>query len=232
MNALQKHDNALLENCSYLIGVDEAGRGALAGPVTAGASVLSKAFFEDESLLEQSGLVNDSKQMSAQSRERQYAALVLLRDKKHLDFEVASSTTEEIEELNILGATRLAMRRAVEALAKRSKDWDLPLQVLEGPLFESSSETKLIVDGRALKPFPYAHEGIVKGDGKSLAIAIASIAAKVARDRLMQKLAARYPIYDFGQHKGYATAAHRAAILSHGACMIHRSLFLRKILSK
>ena len=98
------------------------------------------------------------------------------------------------------------------------------------PLFKAASEVKVIVDGRPLKPFPYAHEGVIKGDGKSLSIAMASIAAKVTRDREMLRLAEKYPVYGFAQHMGYGTAAHRAALIKHGASPIHRELFLRKLL--
>ena len=122
------------------------------------------------------------------------------------------------------------MRRAVEALASRARAWELPHAVADDPLFQSASEVKLIVDGRPLKPFMYAHEGVVKGDGKSLCIAMASIAAKVTRDREMLGLANTYPQYGFEQHKGYGTAVHRAALKAHGATAIHRELFLRKVM--
>jgi ribonuclease HII len=98
-------------------------------------------------------------------------------------------------------------------------------------LFDSESGVRIIVDGRPLKPFPYTHTGIIKGDGKSLAIAMASIAAKVSRDRELLKLAKQYPEYGFDQHKGYGTAVHRAALHAHGATPIHRALFLRKLLN-
>jgi ribonuclease HII len=123
------------------------------------------------------------------------------------------------------------MRRAVEGLAARAKDWELPLAAADGPLFDSESGVRIIVDGRPLKPFPYTHTGIIKGDGKSLAIAMASIAAKVSRDRELLKLAKQYPEYGFDQHKGYGTAVHRAALHAHGATPIHRALFLRKLLN-
>lgn len=147
-----------------------------------------------------------------------------------IDFAVASGTVTEIAELNILGANRLAMQRAVDALAVRATGWELPVLGAEDPLFAAQAAVKLIVDGRPLKPWPYAHEGIVKGDGKSLAIAMASIAAKVTRDRLMLELDQQYPQYGFAQHKGYGTKQHRHALAAEGPCPEHRELFLRKVL--
>jgi ribonuclease HII len=231
MNPLQQYDSCHLADYKYLIGIDEAGRGCLAGPVTAGACVLSRVLFDSPEALEQSALINDSKQLSAAAREAQYAVLKSLQSQGLLDFAVANASVEEIATLNILGATRLAMRRAVDQLAARATDWSLPHTAAEDPLFQNASEVKLIVYGRPLKPFPYAHEGVVKGDGKSLSIAMASIAAKVSRDHEMQALAQAYPAYGFEQHKGYGTAVHRAALKAHGASPIHRELFLRKVLA-
>ena len=230
MNQLQQHDFTQLQSVDRLIGIDEAGRGCLAGPVTAGVCVLTRDFFESKKALELSAAINDSKQLSAQARAEQLAIIEQLRDQGLLDFEVASGSVQEIAELNILGATRLAMRRAVEGLAARAKDWELPLVAADGPLFESEGGVRIIVDGRPLMPFPYTHTGIIKGDGKSLAIAMASIAAKVSRDRVLLELAKQYPEYGFDQNKGYGTAVHRAALHAHGATPIHRALFLRNVL--
>ena len=213
-----------------LIGIDEAGRGCLAGPVVAGACVLSQALFDAPGAILKSALINDSKQLSAQAREAQYTVLEELKAIDLIDFAVASGSVEEIAEFNILGATRLAMQRALEALAARAEDWALPHSAAEDPLFQEATTVKLIVDGRPLKPFPYAHEGVVKGDSQSLAIAMASIAAKVTRDREMRQLAKKYPAYRFDLHKGYGTAVHRAALIEHGASPVHRELFLRKVL--
>ncbi|MFT4901806.1 MAG: ribonuclease HII [Lentimonas sp.] len=232
MNALQRHDAEILQQVRYIIGIDEAGRGCLAGPVTAGACVLQSDFFKSEEALRWSAAINDSKQLSAARRAEQLQVIEGLRDAGLLDFAVASSSVDEIAELNILGATRLAMQRAVEAVGRRSRAWELPSADEAGPLFESccAETVRLLVDGRPLRPFPYRHTGIVKGDGKSLAIAMASIAAKVARDGAMRELAREYPQYAFEQHKGYGTAVHRAAVVAHGASPVHRELFLRKIL--
>jgi len=230
VNALQQHDADQLAEYRWLIGIDEAGRGALAGPVVAGACVLDAEFFQSTKALELSAAVNDSKQLSAEAREMHFERILELQQAGLLDFAVASATVGEIAEHNILGATRLAMRRAVEILAARASGWVLPEAAMGGPLFAREPQVKLLVDGRPLKPFPYLHDGLVKGDGKSLSIAIASIAAKVSRDRELVGLAAYYPDYGFDGHKGYATMQHRRAILTHGPSPVHRELFLRKIL--
>ena len=230
LNALQTHDAAAMRQADWLIGIDEAGRGCLAGPVTAAACVLQRDFFQSPRALQLSAAINDSKQLSAPARAAQWTVLETLRAEGLLDFEVASSSVAEIAAHNILGATRLAMRRALEGLAARAAGWELPLLACDGPLFAASAgRVQLLVDGRPLKPFPYTHTGIVKGDGRSLAIAMASIAAKVTRDAEMLRLAADYPQYGFAQHKGYGTAAHRAALQAHGASAVHRALFLRKL---
>ena len=231
MNTLQQHACIRLKSVKWLIGVDEAGRGCLAGPVVAGACVLGCKFFESPEALDLSVAINDSKQLSEKARMAQFAIIENLREKGLLDFEVASGSVEEIETFNILGATRLAMRRALEGLTMRSRCWELPDAATDGPIFKSARTVEILVDGRPLKPFPYSHAGLVKGDGKSLAIAIASIAAKVTRDHEMCKLAEKYPDYLFEKHKGYGTAAHRAALQKHGALVIHRKLFLQKIVN-
>ncbi len=133
MNTLQQHDQQQLADVDQLIGIDEAGRGCLAGPVTAGACVLGRGFFESSEAVELSAAINDSKQLSAQARAEQLVIIEQLRDQELLDFEVASGSVEEIAELNILGATRLAMRRAVEGLAARANGWELPLLAADGP---------------------------------------------------------------------------------------------------
>lgn len=240
MNALQRYDETRLIEVDWLVGIDEAGRGCLAGSVVASACVLNHQLFDSPEALEQSARINDSKQLSAEARDAQYAVLVDLQARGLIDFAVASGSIEEIARHNILGATRIAMRRAVEVLAARAEGWALPTfrtadtlfayQADETEVVPPGARVRVLVDGRPLKPFPYTHEGVVKGDGKSLAIAMASIAAKVSRDREMMQLAANYPEYGFDQHKGYGTAAHRAALKAHGATPIHRELFLRKVL--
>jgi ribonuclease HII len=232
MTGLQEHDLGHLASSGYLVGVDEAGRGCLAGPVVAGACVVKRDFFESAEVLARTAGINDSKQLGAPEREALFAVMEDLKAEGWLDFAVAEGSVELIAERNILGATREAMAAALEALAGRSTEWRLPLAAAEGPLFEGTegAGVRILVDGRPLKPFAFAHRALVKGDGRSLVIAMASIAAKVNRDRTMEALEAEFPGYGFAQHKGYGTAAHRAALRELGACEAHRALFLRKVL--
>ena len=231
MTALQEYDASRLRTHKVLLGVDEAGRGCLAGPVVAGACAVSQGLFDEVAALQQSARINDSKQLSAADRAAQFTVLEDLKARGLVDFAVAIGSVAEIARFNILGATRLAMQRAIQTLAARAAGgWLPPHAVTSEPLFHQAGGVQILVDGRPLKPFPYAHEGIVKGDGQSLCIAMASIAAKVARDQEMCRLATLYPEYGFERHKGYGTTAHRAALRTYGPCQIHRELFLRKLL--
>ena len=176
-----------------IAGVDEAGRGPLAGPVVAAAVIL-------DDLNPISGLA-DSKKLTALKRERLYDEIRA----KALCCSIAEATVEEIDELNILQATMLAMRRAVEGLRLKP--------------------TKVLVDGNRLPVLDVLAEAIVKGDSKVQAISAASILAKVHRDRWCQELHAQYPQYGFDGHKGYGTAAHLQALKEHGATPWHRKSF-------
>lgn len=226
--SLWEYDSSCYCRNSGLVGVDEAGRGCLAGPVVAAAVWVSPGFFDQKSLRTAAGNINDSKQLAAEVRESQYALLESWAERDVIRFRWAAASVEEIDRLNILGATRLAMQRALEALGTvlPRMENDLPLfQETENPAF-----VPILVDGRPLKPFPYAHRAVVQGDGKSLAIASASIVAKVNRDRLMWEGECLYPGYGFARHKGYGTAEHREALHRQGPSPWHRPLFLRKIL--
>ena len=176
-----------------IAGVDEAGRGPLAGPVVAAAVVLD----ERKPI---AGLA-DSKTLTALRRERLYDEIMA----KSICCAIAEASAVEIDQINILQATLLAMRRAVEGLRLR------PHLVL--------------VDGNRLPPLAIRAESIVKGDAKVAAIAAASVLAKVYRDRLCADLHAQYPQYGFDAHKGYGTALHLAALREHGACPQHRKTF-------
>jgi len=176
-----------------IAGVDEAGRGPLAGPVVAAAVIL-------DDLKPIKGL-NDSKQLTALARERLYIEI----HAKALCFCIAQASVEEIDELNILQATMLAMRRAVEGLRLRPN--------------------KVLVDGNRLPTLKIAAEAVVKGDAKVKAISAASILAKVYRDQLCRELHLQHPQYGFDGHKGYPTPAHLAALKEHGACPHHRRSF-------
>lgn len=224
--ALWEYDSARCCRHFGLIGVDEAGRGCLAGPVVAAAVWISPGFFAEESLRASAGNINDSKQLTAEARGCQYTLLESWASLGMIRFAWAAASVEEIDRLNILGATRLAMQRALESLGVSPQENDLPLF----RSVEDHSMPPILVDGRPLKPFPYTHQAVVQGDGKSLAIASASIVAKVNRDRLMIEGDRLYPGYGFARHKGYGTAEHREALRRQGPSPWHRSLFLRKIL--
>ena len=178
---------------ALVAGVDEAGRGPLAGPVVAAADIL-------DDLNPIVGLA-DSKKLTALKRERLYDEIRA----KALCCCIAEATVEEIDELNILQATLLAMRRAVEGLRLKPN--------------------KVLVDGNRLPVLDVLAEAIVKGDSKVQAISAASILAKVHRDRWCQELHAQYPQYGFDAHKGYGTAAHLQALKAHGATPWHRKSF-------
>ena len=182
---------------STLCGVDEAGRGPLAGPVCAAAVMLPRGLVIE-------GL-NDSKKLTERRREQLYDEI----KEKALHWAVAFAGVEEIETLNILGATYLAMNRAIAGL---------------GVVPELA-----LIDGNRAKGVEYDTRCVVGGDGKCADIAAASIMAKVTRDRLMCELDVQYPGYGFARHKGYGTAAHYAALRELGPCPAHRLSFLRKM---
>ena len=189
-----------------VIGVDEAGRGPLAGPVVA-AAVILKEYTEE---LDE---INDSKKLTEKKREKLYDIIM-----KNFDVAVGISTVEEIDKLNILNADFLAMRRALKDLKS----------------LKNEKEYTVLVDGNLkIKEYIGKQLPIVKGDAKSLSIAAASIIAKVTRDRLMKDLANIYPDYSFEKHKGYGTKAHIEAIKDKGVIEgVHRKVFLRKILDE
>ncbi|HEY3756671.1 MAG TPA: ribonuclease HII [Opitutaceae bacterium] len=217
-----------------LIGVDEAGRGALAGPVVAGAVLVTREFLEGRWAVSRSGRVNDSKALTAAERDelwRDFEKLVAA-GQIHAQFGVAS--VGEIEQFNILGATKLAMRRALEAIHpaaafERKAEPDLFSSLQERVDFQPTVSARILIDGLKLRHFPYPHDGIVNGDARSLCVAMASIVAKVSRDRLMRELDTAVPGYGFAQHKGYGTDEHREALLRLGRSVHHREMFLRKL---
>ena len=180
-------------------GVDEAGRGPLAGPVCAAAVILPT-----DTVIE--GL-NDSKKISEKKRELLYDVIC----EKAIAYSIAFGTLEEIETLNILEATFLAMNRSINGL-------------------EIKPDYALIDGNRAPKGINIPCETVVKGDAKSASIAAASILAKVTRDRLLMEYDTQYPEYNFKKHKGYGTKEHTELILKHGPCPIHRLSFLKKLL--
>ncbi len=201
MSLLQHEQEAWTSGAQRVAGVDEAGRGPLAGPVVSSAVVFEQAFLEAEADQSLSGLT-DSKKLSTKRREFFYALLTAC---PHAQIGIGSASVEEIDSINILRATHLAMRRALEALP------ELPELAL--------------VDGLPVKGLPIPHQAIVRGDAASLSIAAASVIAKVTRDRLMVEMAATYPGYGFDRHKGYGTRIHLEALHQLGPCPIHRKSF-------
>ena len=175
-------------------GIDEAGRGPLAGPVVAAAVILPEGF-------ECPGL-NDSKKLSAKKRETLYQLLV---EAPGVIWGCAECSCEEIDQLNILRATHLAMRRAAAALP--------------------TAPHHCLIDGLPVKDFPHPYDAVVKGDGKSLSIAAASIIAKVTRDRLMREIDVEFPAYGFARNQGYGTKEHLEALRTQGPCRHHRRSF-------
>lgn len=189
-------DSEIRNKYGIVCGVDEAGRGPLAGDVYAAAVILS-----DETLIE--GL-NDSKKISEKNRELLFDII----KEKAVAYCIATASVEEIDSLNILQATMLAMKRAVEGLSK-TPDYAL-------------------VDGNKLPSFECPAQYVIKGDATSASIAAASVLAKVARDRYMKEIAERYPEYQFEKHKGYGTKLHYEMLEKYGASEVHRKSFLRK----
>ena len=183
-----------------ICGVDEAGRGPLAGPVCAAAVILPRNHIIEN--------VNDSKKLSEKKREILFDVI----KNQALSYSIAFATVEEIENLNILEATMLAMKRAVKGL--------------------NITPDFVMVDGNKCPEIDIKCESIVKGDANSMSIAAASILAKVSRDRLCYEYAKQYPQYSFDKHKGYGTKLHIEMIRKYGPCPIHRKSFLKKILSK
>lgn len=197
MDWLEFEKEALAKGYKSVCGVDEAGRGPLAGPVCAAAVILPEGVIIDG--------VNDSKKLSEKKRESLFDVI----REQALSYSIAYATVDEIEEINILNATMLAMRRAIDGLEIKA-DYAM-------------------IDGNKIPPIDIDAECIVKGDAKSMSIACASILAKVSRDRLLYKYAEEYPMYGFDKHKGYETKVHREAILKYGPCPYHRKSFLKKL---
>lgn len=200
MDWLLYENEAKSKGYNVICGVDEAGRGPLAGPVFAAAVILPEGHIIEG--------VNDSKKLSEKKRD-------LLFDKiidECVCYSIGTASEREIDGINILQATFLAMKRAVDGLEIKP---DLAL-----------------VDGNQIPPVNADVLTIVKGDGKSASIAAASIIAKVSRDRYMIELAKQYPQYEFERHKGYGTKLHYEKIAEYGICEAHRKTFLKKLLGE
>jgi ribonuclease HII len=187
-----------------LVGIDEAGRGPLAGPVVAAA--ISLPYELCQKLPKNLRAVNDSKQLNEETREALFEAITSLG----VPYGVGIVSNEVIDEINILQATMRAMTIAVESLVAQT----------------SSSPEMLLIDGNYFRTtLSYPFQTVIEGDAKSPHIAAASILAKVTRDRIMRELHVQYPDYNFAQHKGYATQQHRDAIALYGVTPVHRLSF-------
>ena len=183
------------QGCFFIAGVDEAGRGPLAGPVVASAVILPEDYPIPAG-------INDSKKLTASMRAKLFHEI---KENSRIRWSVGIVDSSKIDEINILQATYLAMKEAVLALGK---DVDFCL-----------------VDGLPVHGLPVDHKAIVKGDSRSYSIAAASIVAKETRDQMMVDLASQYPQYGFEKHKGYGTKAHLQALMEHGPCPMHRFSF-------
>ena len=200
MPTFEREDELTREHFARIVGVDEAGRGPLAGPVVAGAARLPRDVADDFW-----GQLNDSKQLSPAAREPLCAQI-----KAHAQWGLGWCDAAEIDQINIRRASWLAMQRAVEDLSARFGAVDY-----------------VLVDGLPVREmeWPWPYEALIKGDTRSLSIAAGSILAKVARDEWMRDLDELFPGYGFAAHKGYPTRAHYAALRELGACSIHRTTF-------
>lgn len=196
INMWEIEDGCYAQGIQVICGVDEAGRGPLAGPVCAAAVILPPH-------LELSGLT-DSKKLTDKKRRELYPII----KEQAIAYGIGFASEHEIDEINILQATFLAMQRAIDQL-------------------EGKAELALI-DGNREKDFGLPVKTVIKGDSLSANIAAASVLAKVTRDDLMLEMADQYPQYGFDIHKGYGTKAHYAALTEHGPCAIHRMTFLKK----
>jgi ribonuclease HII len=234
---LRGFDLKQINGVTTLIGVDEVGRGAFAGPVVAAAVVVTRDFLEGRWAVAKSGRVNDSKVLSAEQREELWIEFEGLVAAGQIHAHFGSATVDEIARWNILGATKLAMRRALEAIyppeafEPERREPDLFSSFEERTTFQPTVSARILVDGLPLRAFPYPHTAFVNGDARSLCIAMASIVAKVTRDRMMVEMDTKFPGYGFAQHKGYGTEEHREAVLRLGRCTEHREAFLRKLLA-
>ena len=187
--------NLVESGYKYIAGVDEAGRGPLAGPVVAAAVILPEEFSSNQ--------LNDSKKLSSSKREKIYNELMNVDSKVISAFAVIDEVV--IDKINILRATHMAMAQASSNL--------------------SIEPSFVIIDGMPIKDYPFNNESIIKGDSKSLSIAAASVIAKVERDRIMLNYSKEYPEYKFEKHKGYGTKLHLDALKKFGPCKIHRKSF-------
>ncbi len=210
LQEIQKIENSLYEKgINSICGIDEAGRGPLAGPVVVASVIMPK-----DSLIEG---INDSKKISEKKREMLYEKIV----EEAVAYGVGIIGQEEIDRINILNATKEGLTTCIKELEQdlknKNRGFEKPDIILVDAL------TKIDTDG-------ISYQSIIKGDAKSYSIAAASIIAKVTRDRIMRQWAEVYPEYGFEKHKGYGTAVHISALKEYGACPLHRKTFIKKFI--
>ena len=197
---LKKDEESLYSSkIKYICGIDEAGRGPLAGPVVVGAVILPV-----DSLIEG---VNDSKKISEKKRERVFEEIVSTA----ISYSTGIVDQRTIDEINILNATKLAVKKAIEGL-------------------EIKPDLILVDALTGIETFGIPYKSIIKGDAKEYSIAVASIIAKVTRDRMMLEWDKVFPEYGFAKHKGYGTASHMQALKENGPCMLHRKTFIKNFI--
>ena len=194
-----------------ICGIDEAGRGPLAGPV-----VIAGVIMPQDSMIEG---VNDSKKVSEKKREKLYDQII----EEAIAYGVGIISQEEIDRINILNATKEGLTMAIKEMEKDLKEKQRSFEKPEIILVDAL--TQIDTDG-------ISYKSIIKGDAKSYSIAAASIIAKVTRDRIMRQWNEVYPMYGFEKHKGYGTAAHIAAIKEYGLCPLHRRSFVKNIVKR
>lgn len=212
-----RHEKALhAQGCQFVAGIDEAGRGPLAGPVVAAIAILPRKF--------KHAVLRDSKQLSHRQLGSIYEELTSRAD---VLWAVAAVDSVEIDRINILRATHEAMRRTLPALANQSPQNKAPQnKAPQNPPSQNPGPDHVLIDGLPVPHFPLPHTALVSGDCLSYSIAAASVIAKVTRDRLMIAMDEVYPGYDFYRHKGYGTALHLERLKKHGPCPTHRRSFL------
>jgi ribonuclease HII len=219
-------DKRALDGASCLVGIDEAGRGCLAGPVVAVAVRCEADFYSTSWCRRNSRGVDDSKRLSGDQRAAVVERFAKACSENSIHIGIGSASVEEIEKHNIYHATSLAMRRALADV----------IDMENGTLWSGAPEddgippATILIDGRPIRTFPVSHRAVVKGDQRSLAIALAGIHAKEARDAMMLRMDREFPDYGFSAHKGYGTQQHLQALRRHGPTPHHRPSFLGKIL--
>lgn len=200
-----------LKGVNSIAGIDEAGRGPLAGPVVVACVIMPR-----DSMIEG---VNDSKKVSEKKREKLYDQII----EEAIAYGVGIISQEEIDRINILNATKEGLTMAIKEMEKDLKEKQRSFEKPEIILVDAL--TQIDTDG-------ISYKSIIKGDAKSYSIAAASIIAKVTRDRIMRQWNEVYPMYGFEKHKGYGTAAHIAAIKEYGLCPLHRRSFVKNIVKR